>query len=257
MRKTTFSEILEKMSASKEYLIFSIGDSITEGAHATTDDTTYTAVLAREIAAHFPTRTVLRYDGRSFETPDSEILPLETHGTPITVQAGENGKITVSRCGIGGNSTRRLLRRRADFIGKKLEGRTGDLFLIVVGINDSIEKNPDKFATPSLYAEHLHTLIDDIERTHLDADIVLMTPTYYDYGTERASRLDPYVAEMKAIATTRKIPLVDLHALWMDHLVIGADHYGQGDWLDTDRCHPTDIGHTAIGLEIARHLLCK
>lgn len=254
MRSTTFTNIAKKMSAAEEYLVFSIGDSITEGSHATSDETTYTAVLAREIAAHYPTRTVLRYDGRSHETPDSETLPLETHGTPVTVQKGGEGKITVSRCGIGGNSTRRLLRRRADFIGKELEGRTGDLFLIVVGINDSIEKVPDKFATPALYAAHLHELIDDIERTHKDADVVLMTPTYYDYGTERTSRLDPYVAEMVRIAREREIPLVDLHRLWMDHLVIGAEHYGQGDWLDTDRCHPTDKGHEAIGKEIARVL---
>ncbi len=257
MRSTTFPALLQKMTAAEEYLIFSLGDSITEGAHASSDETTYTAVLAREIAAHFPTRTVLRYDGRSYNTPDSETRPLETHGTPVTVQAGMRGKITVSRCGIGGNSTRRLLRRRADFIGKELEGRTGDLFLIVVGINDTIDKVPDKFAPPSLYAEHLNTLIDDIERTHPDADVVLMTPTYYDYGTERVSRLDPYVHEMKQIAAARKIPLIDLHALWMDHLVIGADHNGQGDWLDTDRCHPTDAGHAAIGMEIATHLLCK
>lgn len=257
MRNTTFPNILNKMSASEEYLIFSIGDSITEGAHATSDETTYTAVLTREIAAHFPDRSVLRYDGRSHETPDSEILPLETHGTPIRVQTGSKGKITVSRCGIGGNSTRRLLRRSTDFIGKELEGRTGDLFLIVVGINDSIEKVPDKFADPTLYAKHLHTLIDKIERVHPDADVVLMTPTYYDYGTERESRLDPYVHEMKQVANARNIPLVDLHQLWMDHLMIGADHYGQGDWLDTDRCHPTDAGHEAIGKEIARHLLCQ
>ncbi len=254
MRSTTFPVLLQKMTAAEEYLIFSIGDSITEGAHASSDETTYTAVLAREIAAHFPTRTILRYDGRSYNTPDSETLPLETHGTPVTVQAGTSGKITVSRCGIGGNSTRRLLRRRADFIGKELEGRTGDLFLIMVGINDTIEKVPDKFATPALYAEHLRTLINDIEHAHPDADIVLMTPTYYDYGTERVSRLDPYVHEMKQIAAARHIPLVDLHALWMDHLVIGADHNGQGDWLDTDRCHPTDAGHAAMGREIARHL---
>lgn len=255
MRNTTLSAIFERLCTAEEYLIFSIGDSITEGARASSDETTYTAVLTKLLAKRLPDRTVIRYDGRSYNTPDSETLPLETHGTPIVVQQGSRGKLTVSRCGIGGNSTRRLLRRRSDFIGKKLEGRTGDLFMIVVGINDSIEKVPDKFATPEQYTGHLHVLLDSIEAAHPDADIILMTPTYYDRGTERKSCLDPYADAMKAVASERNVPMIDLHRLWMDHMCLNGENYGQGSWLNGDRCHPSDEGHAAIAHEIMRCLM--
>ena len=255
MRNTTLSAIFERMKNAKEYVIFSLGDSITEGARASSDETTYTAVLTRRLAERFPTRTVLRYDGHSHEGPDSEILPIDRYSDPVTLQNGTEGKLTVVRCGIGGNSTRRLLRRSADFVGKAFEGRTGDLFLIVVGINDSIEKVPDKFAPPALYAEHLHILLDRIEESDPNADVIFMTPTYYDYGTEPVSRLDPYADAMQAVAKERAVPVIDLHRLWMEHLVIGGEQYGQGDWLNGDRCHPSDKGHAAIGEEIARNLI--
>ncbi len=255
MRSTTLRAVFEKMANAEEYVIFSLGDSITEGARASSDETTYTAVLARKLAERFPARTVLRYDGHSHEGADSEILPIDYYSGPITVQAGNTGKLTMVRCGIGGNSTRRLLRRRTDFVGKEFEGRLGDLFLISVGINDSIEKVPDKYAEPALYATHLGQIADAILEKTPDADIVFLTPTYYDYGTEQKSRLDPYADAMKAVAAEREIPVIDLHQLWLDHLVVGGEQYGQGDWLNGDRCHPSDKGHAAIAEEIARNLI--
>ncbi len=254
--RATLHEIHARMSEAGEYLIFCVGDSITEGARASGDEQTYTAVLTRRLAARYPTRTVLRYDGHSHDGPDGEVLPIDRYTGPVCVQKGEEGKLTVIRCGIGGNSTRRMLRRRADFVGKEFEGRLGDLFLIHVGINDSIQKVEDKYAAPELYAKHLHELLDSIAEGNPDADAVLMTPTWFDHGTSYESCLDPYAAAMKAVAAARGVPVIDLHRLWLDHLVIGGEQYGQGDWLNGDRCHPSDKGHTALGEEIARCLLC-
>ena len=59
---------------------------------------------------------------------------------------------------------------------------------------------------------------------------------------------------MRALAEERQIALIDLNKLWMDHWVEGAGEYGQGDWLNTDSCHPTDIGHEAIADEMIRCL---
>ena len=54
MRNTTLSAIFERLCTAKDYLLFSIGDSITEGARASSDETIYTAVLARDTQ---PSRT--------------------------------------------------------------------------------------------------------------------------------------------------------------------------------------------------------
>ena len=55
-----FAEIIRRMENAENYLIFSVGDSITEGARATCAETTYTAVFARGLADRFPEKTVLR-----------------------------------------------------------------------------------------------------------------------------------------------------------------------------------------------------
>ena len=61
----------------------------------------------------------------------------------------------------------------------------------------------------------------------------------------------------RRVATEKCLPLVDLHALWMQHLVVGGPLNGQGDWLVSDKCHPSDKGHAAIAAEILRVLFEK
>ena len=41
------------------------------------------------------------------------------------------------------------------------------------------------------------------------------------------------------------LPLIDVHSLWMNHLIPGSEHFGQRDWLSDskyDSCHPTPLG---------------
>ena len=90
-----------------------------------------------------------------------------------------------------------------------------------------------------------------IYESHPDADIILMTPTYVGYD---GSWLTMHANAMRALAKEREIALIDLNKLWMDHWIEGAGEYGQGDWLDTDSCHPTNKGHEAIADEMIRAL---
>ena len=256
MRNVSTGEIVRRMSDSEEYVLFSVGDSITEGLRTSSAEATYTARLARGLAEQFPGRTVLRYDGLRKDTSDGELFPVRVYDGPHCVQEGTDKQITVVRSGIGGNTVRRLLNRKNDFIGKQIEGRCADLFLIVSGINDALDCDPTKYVTAKQYGLDLCELLDEIQAADPTADVILMTPTFNDYGTEAVSTLDPYVAVMKEVAARRHIPVIDLHRLWMEHLVMGAENSGQGDWLISpdDHCHPSDKGHAAIAEFILNEL---
>jgi lysophospholipase L1-like esterase len=253
----TIKSIIDKLLSAEDYLIFSVGDSITEGLRASSNETTYTACMARGLAERFPGRTVLRYDGLRRDTDDGELFPVRAYEGPVAVQSGGENTITVVRSGIGGNTVRRLLNRKEDFIAKEIQGKTADLYMIVVGINDALDCDPAKYVTSEQYGRDLHELVDEIEAADPWADIIFMTPTFNDYGTSPVSTLDPYVTVMKAVADQRHIPIIDLHRLWMDHLVIGAPNSGQSDWLCSpdDHCHPGDLGHKVIADYILNALL--
>ncbi|MBE6768584.1 MAG: hypothetical protein E7549_06700 [Ruminococcaceae bacterium] len=252
-----FSNIASAITESKHYTLFTVGDSITHGGRASSDDTTYTAVLATLLASRYPERTVKRYDGIMFDTPDAELRPLRGYAPAVTVQKGNDRTITVVRSGVGGNTVKRLLSRSADFIGMKIDECCADLFLINAGINDAIREDPLKFATPAEYVTDLLSLISRIEEAHPHVAIVLMTPTYNDNGDNADSVLDPYAVAMYNVAKKTDLPVIDLHAVWMQHLQAGGENYGQGDWLSgipNDRCHPGDRGHEVIANTIFQHI---
>ena len=259
-RNESLEDIAKELRESYEYCIVFVGDSITEGARATSAEETYVAHVARGLAREYPKRRVIRYDGIRHPTEDGHLLPLLTYGDPIEVQGGEGGTLTVVRSGIGGNTVRRLLNRTGDFIGKEFGGRRADLFILNLGINDALKSDPRKYVTSAVYGEHLNTLLDEMERGAAGTDIILMTPTYNDDGTSQKSHLAPYVDRMRAIAEERRIPLIDLHRAWMDHLTVGGENYGQGAWLSGvvgDLCHPSDTGHEAIARLVLENLKLK
>ena len=254
MSAKTMKEIVKRMEKSEEYAIFTLGDSITLGACASSDENTYTAVVARGLAERYSARTMIRYDGQQAKTPDGELIPVERFDGPVTVQTGEKGKLTVVRCGIGGNTVRRLLNRRGDYAGRAFEGRIADLFTVCLGINDSLRKDPSKYVTPEQYKSDLFELLDLLAYTNPMADVILMTPTYYHDGSAKESYLDLYAEKMIEVAKERELPLIDLHKTWMDHMVVGGAGNGQGDWLPFDKCHPGDLGHRLMGEEILENL---
>ena len=213
---------------------------------ASSAEFTFTAQFAKMLGEQFAQKTILRIDGEKNADRSAIIYP---EGS-VTVQNGTDGKITVVRCGIGGDTIKKITDRSSDFIGKEIDGKTGDLFIISSGINDSGMNKPQTYAPPSKYAQNINALLDKIYAAHPDADVILMTPTYYGDGTI----LDKYSDAMKNVAATRNIAIIDQHQLWMDHKVEGAPNYGQGDWLTTDDCHPSDIGCKSMAEEMIRAL---
>ena len=238
------SEIVDHMREAEKYLIFVIGDSLTEGQGSSDPERLdYTAKFTEKLAEQMPDKSVYRVDGKKNQALTGIIYPNTGKHVPVQRVSG-GGEITVARCGIGGNTVKRIIDRSYDFIGKKIRNQTGDLFIIMSGINDSASNNAQKYASPLAYKKNLNTLLDMIYAEHPNADIILMTPTYTG---QNGRTLDSYAKQMKDIGTEREIPVIDQHQLWMDHWVEGAEHYGQGDWLsEGDSCHPTDIGHEAI-----------
>ena len=108
----TLNDISERIKCSDDFVLFCLGDSITQGIGAKTDEDTYTACLARNFAKFFKDRQIIRYDGKLRDCPTREYYPLESYIGPIVVQEGNSDKkITVVRCGVGGNTVKRLLNR--------------------------------------------------------------------------------------------------------------------------------------------------
>lgn len=243
-------EIIQKMRKSDHYLIMSVGDSLTEGQRASGAETTYTAVLARGLAERFLERTVVRIDGKRVESRIDRFIR-----TVVQERPEENGKLTVVRSGYGGNTVRRLLNRKEDFVAHPYEGTEPDLFLISVGINDSIFWVKEKFVTPLQYREDLLELLNLLHREHPKADVVFITPSWYAYGSKGTDIVGPYAAVMLALAEEEQVPCLDMHGLWQAHFVAGEPNFGHGDWLyDGDRAHPGDVGHAAFGDALLKFL---
>ncbi len=239
------AEIVEHMKDDPNYLIFVIGDSLTEGQGASDPERfDYTAKFAEKLAERMPEKSVYRIDGKRNNDATAIIYPNKGKHVPVQRVSGTSDEIVIARCGIGGNTVKRIINRSHDFIGKELRGVTGDLFIIMSGINDSSAGNAEKYASPPAYKTQLNKLLDMIYAEHPEADIILMTPTYC--GNDGRT-LDMYAKQMKDVAAERGIALIDQHQLWMDHWLKGAPNYGQGDWLaEGDSCHPTDIGYEAM-----------
>ena len=251
------AKIVERMAADDDYLIFVIGDSLTQGSGASDPvNLDYTAKFVEKLAEHMPNKNVYRIDGKPNDSYTAIQYPNKARHIPVQRVEG-GGEIAVARCGIGGNTVKSILARSSDFVGKELRGKTGDLFIIMSGINDyySTFYDKTKYATPPTYKTQLNTLIDMIYEGHPDADIIIMTPTFVG---DDGKGLNMYAQKIHEISSERGIAVIDQHKLWMDHWVEGAENFGQGDWLnsgpDGDSCHPSDVGHEAIADEMIRCL---
>ncbi len=249
-----FAKIVEKMRNDPNYLIFVIGDSLTQGSGASDPvRLDYTAKFTEKLAKQFPEKTVLRVDGKPRGDYLGMAYPNESRHVPVQ-RGSDNNKITVVRSGIGGNTVQKIIDRAPDYINKEIGGTTGDLFIIMSGINDFDSEAYDltKYASPPKYKANLNTLVSNIKAAHPDADIILMTPTTV---RKDGHCLDLYAEQMIAVGASHNIPVIDQHKLWMDHFKEGVGPYGQGDWLsEGDSCHPTDVGHEAIADEMIRCL---
>lgn len=232
------AEIAYKMATAEEYVIFTIGDSVTQGQQASDPKTTdYTGRFAVKLADVFSDKTIYRYDGIANSSWDS--IYFNKRG--IRVQNGTNGRINIARCGLGGDTTGKTLNRKDDFINKEINGRTGDLFTICLGINDSWPGKP----SIDVYKENLGLLVDEILAAHPDADIILMTPTYVTDNPARP--LIDFANAMKAVAAEKDLAYIDLNAMFNENYAKSEPE----DWM-ADNCHPNDTGYNEIANEMIR-----
>lgn len=235
-----------KFNNNEEVLISFVGDSITYGLNHCTEEETHVAIITKLFAEYFKDTTVLRYDGLG----EREEEPIKAYNGPFTVNEGKCGKLTVVKCGVGGNTVRRAINRADDFKGEFLTGKKPDIYFFMFGINDALKNDPKKYVVPEQFYSDLNELLDIVKKSNPSAKAILMTATYNDSGDKSNSNLEPYCNFTKRIAEERGLFLIDTHKLWMNHLVLGSENHGQRDWLSTvdyDCCHysPTGAAETA------------
>lgn len=238
----TVTEFFKKIENGEDAILCCVGDSITYGLNHCLAEETYTAKLAVQFGFKYPDTAVLRYDGNC---TDNAYDPINGYTGPILVHSGEKGRLTVIRNGIGGNTVARLINRIDDFTVLLPDGVKPDVITVMVGINDALSEDANKYVTPEQFKLNYRKLLNLLAERLPDTAVVLLTPSYNDNGLCEKSRLEPYCDAVKLLAKEYSLPLIDVHSLWMKHLIIGSNHFGQREWLSNskyDACHPTPLG---------------
>ena len=224
--------IMQKLADGMDVTFNFVGDSITMGEQHCRSEETYVAKIGMLLSRRFPRATVLRYDG----VYHTECDPIHEFCGPILVSLGDGaGRIHLIRNGVGGNTVVRAHRRIHNFTGILPSGARADVTFLMLGINDAIVTNPEKYDPPESYRLHYRALVEDIQRRDPETRIVLITSSYNDQS------VGEHVAMTRSIAEELSLSLIDLHALWTAHYDPHADNFGHGDWLagGSDACHFT------------------
>ena len=233
-----YEKFYNKIKNLEDVTVDFVGDSITYGLNHCTTNETYVAVFSKLFAEKFDEYSVIRYDGIT----EGALEPIKAFDKVVVK---DNGKATASfvKNGVGGNTVRRALNRKENFIGKMPNGKAPDLTFFMFGINDALANDPSKFITPDVFYEHYKELIE-LMLGNSSTAIILMTPTF-----NGPDKLDEYAQVVRRVAKEYCLICIDLFELWKQHYKPSLDRYGQGDWLSDckgDACHPTPIGARAI-----------
>ena len=234
----TRRETIEKiLSAGGDVTFTFVGDSITYGWHYCTADETYVAVFASLLAKRYPNASVYRYDG----IYESEAHPIH-HYEKREISRGECGRIHVIRSGVGGNTVARAAARIFNYTGELASGTRSDFIFSMLGINDSLINDPEKYADEDTFEARYRELLDNIHASEPQAEIILMS------ATANRGAIEGYVDRTRKICQEKVLSLIDTYTLWESHYNEGAENFGQGDWLlPTDRFHPTPASARAMG----------
>lgn len=219
------------LSHGKDVTLDFVGDSITWGLNHCTAEETFVAHFARLFASRFPKYEVVRYDGIA----ESEALPISRFEGPIPVGGeGRKSLAVIVRNGVGGNTVRRAIARKENFLGAMPNGKVAEITFLMFGINDALACDKSKYVTPELFEKDYEELLDYLEC--VPTLPIVISPTY----NGEKYPLEKYAAVSKRVALRRGLPYLDAHKLWSDHYRKGAPRFGQGDWLSeskTDACH--------------------
>lgn len=225
------------LSAGGDVTFTFVGDSITYGWHYCTADETYVAVFASLLAARYPNASVYRYDG----IYESEAHPIH-HYEKRELSRGECGRIHVIRSGVGGNTVARASARIFNYTGELASGTRSDFIFSMLGINDSLINDPEKYTDEDTFEARYRELLDNIHASEPQAEIILMS------ATANRGAIEGYVDRTRKICQEKVLSLIDTYTLWESHYNEGAENFGQGDWLlPTDRFHPTPASARAMG----------
>lgn len=231
------SAFKQKLLRGESVTVDFVGDSITWGLNHCSPEETYVACFARLFAEKFA-YSVLRYDG----VVDSEALPIAAFEGPIPVGGKDGSPVAaIIRNGVGGNTVRRAIDRKHNFVGKMPNGNSPDVTFFMFGINDALASDPKKYVTPEVFFEDYEELMRLTEK--VGARIVI-SPTYNGENYP----LEAYALAAQSITKKHALPFFDAHKLWMEHYRAGAPHFGQGDWLSestSDACHFSPEGARA------------
>ena len=240
MATERLATVREKLKRGDCLTLDFIGDSITWGLNHCTPEETFVAFFARRFATAFPHYRVTRYDGIA----ESEALPISHFDGPFSVGGeGNLPEITVVRNGVGGNTVRRAIRRKENFLGKMPNGKHADLAFLMFGINDALSSDRDKFVSPERFEADYEELLALLLREP-DLLPLLITPTYNGVNYP----LGDYADVVRHTAARHSLPLLDAHALWTAHYSPSAPRFGQGSWLSeskSDACHFSPEGAAA------------
>ncbi len=198
-----------------------LGDSITEGAGATTPDGAYHQIIKKNYG----------------------LAKANNYGI---------GGTRIARQVVPSEQTRYdyTFEMRADIMDRNVDA------VVVFGGTNDYGHGDAKFGSfedecVSTYCGAVNSLITKLEKDFPDAEIVFMTPIHRVAENEPSKAtgkiLADYADAMRKICKKRNIKLIDLFEL------NNMDPYDEN--LFVDGLHPNDAGHTVLGEIVAQELL--
>ncbi len=152
--------------------------------------------------------------------------------------------------GVGGNRTTEVIARlKSDVLDMN-----PDVVTLLIGVNDVwrfFEFPASKRGIAAeQYRENLHKIIQPILAG--GARMLVMTPFFVDTNPNEPMRTKvlEYAAICKEVAESYHIEVVELQPVFENLMKKGITSYE----LSGDRVHPKVTGHTAIALELMKHI---
>jgi lysophospholipase L1-like esterase len=207
------------------------------------------------------------------------LLPsLVAQSNPPTIRVVLVGDSTVAEQSGWGPGLRRLAKDGAEVVNMAANGRSsksfideglwskaldahGRYYLIQFGHNDEPGKGPERETDPkTTYRAFMTRYVD--ESRAIGAIPILMTSLvrriYNPDGTIKTTQM-PYVEAVRALATEKHAPLVDLHAISLADAEnagddVWADLSPRDDKGDVDRTHLNAKGSDVVGRMVAEGL---